>query len=141
MRNILTRIILLTVVFIYTVPAISQEIVVNSSLPVDAISQAKLRSIFSMRVKAWDDDTPIKVFILSRDSQVHREFCVKKLEVFPYQLQRIWDVMLFSGTGVVPEEVDSVETMLEKISRTPGSIGYINEQKEVPLNVKALHLQ
>lgn len=119
----------------------SQEVVVNSSLTTGSIPQAKLRSIFSMRVKRWEDESAITVFVLSGDSKLHREFCLSTLEVFPYQLQRIWDVMLFSGTGTIPVEVKDEKTMLEKIANTPGSIGYVRSYKGDIPNVKALRLQ
>ena len=130
-------------IFLFSLASIacSREVIVNSSLPVSAITQSELRSIFSMKVRRWPNDAAIKVFILRSDSVLHREFCLQTLEVFPYQLQRIWDVTLFSGTGTIPVEVANEQEMLEKIATTPNSIGYVSQYKGDMPNVKKLHVQ
>lgn len=132
----------LSIVFAFiSFPLFSQEVVVNATVPVDSLTQTQLRSIFSMRVRTWNNNEPIKVFVLSGDSDLHRKFCLRTLEVFPYQLQRIWDVMLFSGTGIIPVEVKDAKHMLNVISKTPGAIGYVHSYEGDMPNVKTLHVQ
>jgi len=45
--------------------------------------------------------------------------------MFPHQFRRIWDKLIFSGTGKAPVEVQSFKEMQEKLETTPGSIGYL----------------
>ena len=121
-------------------PVYAQKLLVHPENKITTISQDTLRAIFSMRNRIWPDGSPITVFILNPDSKAHRQFCLNYLEIFPYQLQRVWDVMVYSGTGQSPIEVKSEVDMLKKISQTSGSIGYILKV-EVPDNVKIIHPQ
>lgn len=51
--------------------------------------------------------------------------------------KRHWKRMQATGTSYKPQEVSSYEALIEEISSTPGSIGYINAS-EVPATVKVL---
>jgi len=118
--------------------ASSSEIIVNANVD-KSLSLNTLRSIYSMRLKTWDDGTGITVFILDPFGEAHRKFSLEVLGVFPYQLQRIWDVLVFSGTGQAPVVVETEEKMIAKVKSTPGSIGYVIES-EVPSNVKKINV-
>ncbi len=113
--------------FIIIKPAMSQVVAVHPNLIQEKVSQQTLRAIFSMRRNKWPDGTPIRVFVLNSENLDHREFCKTVLGVFPYQLQRTWDSLVYSGTGQAPLQVKSVAEMKEKIINTPGSIGYLPE--------------
>lgn len=104
------------------------------------ISQDSLRAIYSMRQRAWPDGSPVTVFMYASDSELHRKFCLSDLELFPYQLQRVWDVLIYSGAGQSPILLKSEDEMLRKIASTVGAIGYVAE-KEVGSNVKVIKLQ
>ena len=47
--------------------------------------------------------------------------------MFPYQLRRLWDKQIFSGTGIAPTTVKSIEEMRERVANTKGAIGYLRE--------------
>jgi hypothetical protein len=80
-----------------------------------------------MHMSQWPDGKPIKVFVLPSDDAVHISFAKGVLHIFPHQLKRSWDVLVYSGSGQAPTEVDSPEEMLKKVSSTPGAIGYLPE--------------
>lgn len=79
-----------------------------------------------MQKRVWSDNTPIKVFTLPNDSESYKEFVNEYLRMQPYQLDRLWNRLVFSGTGSKPEEVSNAEEMIEKVKETPGAIGYID---------------
>jgi len=91
----------------------------------EELSRNKLRSIFAMRTHQWSDGTPLHVFVLVDNASTHISFCKQVLGMFPYQLRRIWDRQVFSGTGTAPIMVNSEQEMLEKVARTKGGIGYV----------------
>ena len=70
----------------------------------------------------------------------HRKFCLSVLNIFPYQLQRVWDVLVFSGTGQSPTVVKTEQEMITRVKSTPGAIGYISES-EVPTDVKKISIK
>jgi ABC-type phosphate transport system substrate-binding protein len=102
------------------------EVVVNAQSDIDQISRPLLRGIFGMRVRAWPDGTPVRVFVLDDSDPVHVEFCKSVLRMYPYQLRQNWDRLVYSGTGQPPIGVASEKELLKQVAATPGAIGYLN---------------
>jgi ABC-type phosphate transport system substrate-binding protein len=67
----------------------------------------------------------VRVFVLPDADTLHRTFVKQTLELYPRQLRRVWDRHLFSGAGAVPVTVSSAEEMLQRVSETPGAVGYL----------------
>lgn len=101
------------------------EIYVHHSTPDKVYSLSDVRAIFAMRKNRWPDGEKIQVFVLPDNNSYHRQFSKSKLKMFPHQLRRIWDRLIFSGIGHAPIEINSLEEMKAKIESTPGSIGYL----------------
>jgi hypothetical protein len=97
------------------------------SVPPGYFSRERLREIFYARVTRWPDGLPIHVFVLPDRHPLHSRFAKEILGVYPYQLRAAWDRMTYSGTGVAPTVVDSVEEMRARLKETPGAIGYSEE--------------
>jgi hypothetical protein len=98
---------------------------VNQQVSQDTISINGLGAIFKMRLHKWDDDTAVTVFVLKDDNPMHESFCKIILNVFPHQMRRVWDRLVFSGSGQAPIQLDTKEEMIEKLSSTVGAIGYL----------------
>lgn len=86
------------------------------------------RLIFSMQLSQWPDGTPVRVFVLPDDSPLHRAFSKDLLSLYPRQLRRVWDRQLYSGTGQAPETVANQTEMHNRVSSTPGAIGYLSSE-------------
>jgi ABC-type phosphate transport system substrate-binding protein len=91
-----------------------------------SLSHETLREIFFMRLTAWPDGTPIRVFVLPDKHPLHIRFSKDILGVYPFQLRAAWDRLVYSGTGMAPTTVETVEEMRKRIQNTPGGIGYVN---------------
>ena len=100
------------------------EVITHRGLDVDALSTTQLRRIYSMRQSVWPSGEAIVVYVLPSEHQVHKVFSREVLKIFPYQLDRIWNKLVFSGVGKKPIVVDSPEALLEAVKSTPGAIGY-----------------
>ena len=125
--------------FGFSSPVFSQQIIAHPDVE-HTLSRNTLRSIYSMRLSSWADGKNISVFVMNPSGEEHRQICLEVLNVFPYQLQRVWDVLVFSGTGQSPIVVKTKQEMIEKVSSTPGAIGYISDS-EVPANVKVINVE
>lgn len=121
-------------------PVSATTVVVNTSVPVDSLSQTQLRNIFSLRQTQWPDGSAIRVLVLPDGSDTHQQFSRKQLRLFPYQLNTIWDKHSFSGTGRRPQQVESAAAMLEALSATPGAIGYLQQLTPV-MGIKEVHIE
>lgn len=102
----------------------SVEAVIHPSVELKSYSRNSLRAVFGMRLKTWPNGMPVRVFVMPDDAALHTIFTKEKLNIFPYQLRAGWDKLIFSGTGQAPL-VRTEEEMRERISSTPGAIGYL----------------
>ena len=114
--------------------------IVNTSVSLDTVSRQYLLSIFSMQTRIWPDGQPVRVYILPPYQAEHRTFVKKELKVFPYKLIKIWDRSVFSGSGLSPSVVGSVDEMIKKVSEHKGAIGYLLTDVEGGANVKTLQV-
>lgn len=105
---------------------LAQQVIVNSSVTTDSLTTSQLRRIYSMRQVKWPDDSRIVVFVLPSKHPVHQAFCKETLRIFPYQIERIWNKLTFSGLGTAPNMVETQQQLLDAVTNTPGAIGYID---------------
>lgn len=89
-----------------------------------------------MRQIHWPDGSLITVFVLPRQHFLHVKFTKEQLQMFPYQLDRIWNKLTYSGLGVAPITVNSPQELLDFVKNTPGAIGYIDNDA----SVEAVHV-
>ncbi len=106
-------------------PAQPQDMIRNPSLPETSLNRSEAGLLFSLRAQRWADGQDVKVFVLPDDNKIHSGFLKKVLGLFPYQLRRVWDRQVFSGTGQAPITVSSEAEMIDRVSSTRGAIGYI----------------
>lgn len=101
------------------------QVIANPSVPLEQLSPSQARWIFSMRQTTWPDGQEITVYVLENQHSTHQLFAKKILSMFPYQLERVWNQLAYSGLGDKPITVADETQMLEKISQHPGAIGYV----------------
>ena len=114
--------------------------VVNSQSTQQTISRNGLSAIFKMRLRHWKDGSPVTVFVLNDDDPLHKLFCKKVLNVFPHQMRRSWNKLVFSGTGQAPILINNKEEMIKKISTTPGAVGYL-DGNDLTENIRILKIE
>lgn len=100
------------------------SVLVNPSVQSSKLSPGQLRRIFSMRLTHWPDGQPIHVFVMASESQTHHLLCTQVLQLFPYQMEKLWNKLVYSGLGNYPTLVKDENEMLESIRKYPGAIGY-----------------
>jgi len=115
--------------------AFAVEVIAHPSLSSSELTDSKLRRIYTMKIRHWPDQQPIQLFVFPSDSHLHNDFTKRVLKMFPYQLDRIWNKLAFSGAGVMPTEVATEEEMIRLVNTTPGAIGYIESQQEGGVNI------
>lgn len=111
-----------------TQSASAQEVIVNPGVKEHSLSRNALRAIFGMRLRTWEDGSPITVFVMDDRSPLHMSFAKRQLGIFPHQLRQAWDRLVYSGTGQAPVPVDSEEEMRAQVASTVGGIGYLTSE-------------
>lgn len=104
--------------------------IVHADVQKQEFTKLELRRIFSRKQAFWPDGKPITVFVLSSKNELHQRFTKEILKIFPYQLDRIWNKLTYSGIGTGPVVVKSFEELLASVKSTPGAIGYGEEIAE-----------
>ena len=106
-------------------------VVVNPAAPAGAaIARNTLSAIFGMRLRAWEDGTPIRVYVLPDNHAVHVVFCKQILGIFPHQYRTAWDRLVYSGTGQAPLEVESEEEMRARVAGIRGGAAVVVASEE-----------
>jgi len=109
-----------------TARAQSAQIILGPGLEDVMLDRDVLRAIFTMRLRAWPNGPPIRVFVLPDSDPLSDRFYREQLGMYSYMLRAAWDRMVFTGTGFAPTVVRSEEEMREQVRRTPGAIGYVS---------------
>lgn len=99
-------------------------LIAHESVNLDKLNTSTLRAIFSLRKRSWENQTPIKVFVLPDNHPLHKNFCKTVLKIYPYVLRDQWDRVIFSGVGTPPTTVKDIEELRRVVTSTPGAIGY-----------------
>ncbi|QPG05722.1 hypothetical protein IT774_16970 [Salinimonas marina] len=102
----------------------SIRLIFHPDIQQQTLTQGQARQIFSARQQHWEDGSKIHVFVLDTDTAMHQRFCRQILQMFPYQLERIWNQITYSGQGDPPHIIDSPEALIEAVYATPGAVGY-----------------
>lgn len=122
---------LLFILLVVTSPfVVATQIIAHPSVPLEQLTHAQLRALFSMRHTQWPDGTTVRVIVLSSEHPAHQDFCKKQLRMFPYQLDSIWNKLSFSGIGTRPQRVSTEQEMQQMVEATPGAIGYRSSRNE-----------
>ncbi len=100
--------------------------VINAANNQTEISRNGLSAIFKMRLNKWNNGSAVIVYVLNDENPLHKKFSKLVLNVFPHQLRRAWNKAVFSGSGQAPRVLETKDDMVEKISNTPGAIGYLS---------------
>ncbi len=103
------------------------EVVTHPQVTDNRLTKSQLRRIYTMRQLRWSDNSAISVFVLPNQHELHKRFAKERLQIFPYQLNRIWHKLTYSGLGVAPTIVDSEQELIQAVINTPGAIGYIDD--------------
>ena len=99
----------------------------NPDLGMNSITAAQAADIFLGKMTKLPDGTQIKVIEHKDGDAVKEEFYDKVVGKSPSQLKAYWAKLVFTGEGVPPKEYAGDKSVLERVSATPGAIGYVSD--------------
>jgi len=111
-------------------------VIANPSVPVDTITNNELLDFYSRDIRLWNNNKPVTVFDLKPKGEVKEAFYAF-LGKSTSRMKSIWMKKMLSGEGDPPAALNSEEDMLNKVSLTPGAIGFV-QLKLVTQSVKVL---
>lgn len=101
-------------------------VIANKSVPVDEVSSQQLLDFYTGDVKLWENKDPVIVTDLKPEGEVKALF-YEYLGKSPSRMKSIWLKKMLSGEGDPPEALKSENEVLQKVSSTPGAIGFVSE--------------
>jgi len=114
--------------FFITQSSYAIEIIVNDSVALTKISHQQIKSIYLGQQTHWPSGNLIKLFKLPSTHKTHNSFVKKTLGLYPYQFNRRWQKLVFSGFALKPSVASSEQELLNAIAKTPGAIGYVENK-------------
>lgn len=130
---------LLFFVFFSSSKSYAITFIANNSVIEASITNKIIRNIYTLQKIYWENGSKIKVYTFEDNHPLHQQFSKQVTHTFPHQYRRIWDRLRFSGTGVAPTTVYSIEEMFTKVSKTKNSVGYVDKIIDTP-NLQELKL-
>ena len=109
----------------------------NSGIGVNSITAAQVADVFLGKMTKLPDGTPVTVIEHKDGDAVKDEFYDKVVGKSASQLKAYWAKLVFTGEGVPPKEFSGDKAVLDRVSGTPGAVGYVSD-KSVDSSVKVL---
>jgi hypothetical protein len=133
MKNILLLSILL---LIFNTCIFSQvAIIANKNVQTNLVDKNTLKKLYELGTMEFEGKKVV-LFDLKPEDPVKDKF-YNFLGTTPANIKKIWLKVTLSGNGVAPIGAGSQEEILQKVSTTPNSIGYISKSL-VKDNVKVI---
>ncbi len=104
------------------------SIIVNHDVAENSISSSDIKSIFTNKLPKWDDGKKINIIILE-DKEPTEHFLKQYIHKSHSQFRTYWLKQVFTGKAIMFKSVSTHDELLEKVSTTPGAIGFIDSAK------------
>jgi hypothetical protein len=112
--------------------------VANRDVQISEIKISDLRAIF-LGEKTRFADGSHAVPVMLKGGPAHEVFVKNYFDESPNDFREQWRKAVFTGQGSMPKSFDSESALLEYVSVTPGTIGYVSRIGP-QANVKSLIL-
>lgn len=99
-------------------------VIANPSVSEASVDAGQAANIYKLNTTSWSGGESIALFDLkSGDS---KDAFYAAIGEKPGQLKKVWMRAKLSGEGQPPTPVGSDQEMIQKVSSTPGAIGYVD---------------
>jgi len=102
-------------------------VLVNSRALAGNLSRQDIRNIYYGKVTVWPNNTPVVVYSRPASSSAGRKFYRAILGASASAFREHWSQLQLSGGGLAPVVVSSAESIVARVSSSPGAIGYVLE--------------
>jgi hypothetical protein len=81
-----------------------------------------------MKTRFWPDGQKVTVFYMPFESKIHKDFCNEVLGITTNKFERNVETYVNTGNAAYFIQLTHDSQMLQKVSLTSGSIGYISSK-------------
>lgn len=132
---------LITIMLMIPGMAFAGEVIVigNKSITESSLKKQDIKNIYLGKKSTWGDNTKI-VFVIQDSSSVSDQFFSDYINKSSAQFSSYWKEKVFTGQGTPPKSFASDTDMIQFISQTEGSIGYVSSSEGLD-NVKKFTIE
>lgn len=124
--NIMKTLLLVLLITIFK-PGFGQvAIIAHPDVPVDSLSKNNLLDLYTGDITKWDNNQPIIAYDLKPKLDIRNEF-FRLLGKTSSRMKSIWLKRMLAGEGDPPAALESETSILKKIAKTPGAIGFVSK--------------
>lgn len=102
-------------------------VIVNSQVKSASISKLEVRELFSGEVSSLKDGSRVSPVLL-RPGPTEDEFVAMYFGKSDSAFRAAWRSLVFSGQAAMPKSLESEKALVDYVSHTPSSIGFINKK-------------
>jgi len=110
---------------------VKDDVIIIANIDTSAelsISSEDLKAVFLGKKTAIDQCTV--VIAIQKDGKSHENFLKKYIDKTPSQYKMYWKQRVFSGAGHFPKTFQTEKSLIDYVTRTKGTIGYISSRKK-----------
>ena len=104
-------------------------LIVNKKIIIESITKTELRKIYLGKTALWNGKIKTQPCLINAKTSLGRNFFEEVLDMPVEKFKRYWLRKVFSGYGAPPTSFNSVEEVIEFVSKKEGGIGFIPESK------------
>ncbi|VAW73442.1 ABC-type phosphate transport system, periplasmic component [hydrothermal vent metagenome] len=101
-------------------------IVVDPSVKLDSISVEQLERLYMNRANRFPGGVALQALDQRSGSAQREAFVSRVLNMSEIEMAVYWSKRMFSGKGRPPRSVEGDSAVIEKVTKEPGVIGYID---------------
>ena len=113
-------------------------VIAHKEVPADEISHTELYDFYTGDIQKWNNGKPVIVLDLKPKSELKDQF-YEFMGTTTSRIKSIWLKKMLAGEKDPPQAMETELEMLKKVASTPGSIGFVAEEK-VTDKVKVLYI-
>jgi len=115
------------------------RVIVNSENPVGLLDAAEVSRIFLRKTSTWrGNGEPVVPVELAPGAPAREAFLRDIHKKNDAELERYWQVMVFSGKGTPPPTRPSDQEIIEIVRHSPYAIAYVSASASLPADVKVV---
>ena len=114
--------------------------IVNPALTETALTTADIKDILLGNITKWPHAGGVIKLVVLTEGPLHASIIKDYTQRTPEQFDKFWKKRVFTGTGLMPAQLQNEPDIVAYVAANPGAIGYVSNQK-VSDKVKVLSLK
>lgn len=106
--------------------------VIGNSIALNTVSEKTIQEVFKAKYQLWENGNSIKIALMKSTTTVGEQTAKTIYSLTGSGMQRYWLSLTFQGRADAPEFFKTENELIEYIKNTPGAIGIVSAESEIP---------